>query len=235
MSNRTFYFANTLRKTNVAFMSLFKNIQVAKYAQDGTILAMRPVPLSFSHKQKFISMMLKQEKREYGTYLPRMGVTIKSITRQNDKNRGGQLAPLYKYVNNTGSLEKLFSGVPYTIGFTLSIVSMHMSEMSMILEQILPEFSPYKNITIKEFDFLPDFTRDIPVTLETVQPTFVEAFNQDEQIPRIECDLSFSMDIWIYRPILQSEIIKNVNIEIRDYDTENLYTTYNYSVSGDEL
>jgi hypothetical protein len=165
--------------------------------------------------------------------LPHIGVNITGIKMNHDLARGGNLIPLYRYVDNSDITQSLYSTIPYTIEYNVSLISTGMTEMSMMLEQILPEFSPYKNITIKEFDFLPDFTRDLKVNLINTQPTFFTEIT-DDVLPRVEFDMTFQIDAWIYRPMLVSQIIKSVKVELKDYVTNALQTTYNYDVIGDD-
>ena len=236
---RTFYFPNILKKIHIAFLSQFKDLQVAKYDAAGDILNMRQVPITFGHKGKEISIAQKKDKRNFSTFLPRMAVMMTSITPAAEKNRGGHLVELCKYTTGSAdALQKLYGGYPYKIGYTLSILTEHMGEASQIIEQILPSFVPYKNVTIREFDFLPSFTRDIPILLTSVTPTFQDETAEDE-IKRIEFDIEFEVDCMFYRPILTSDIIKTVKVDFIDSSlvpdiTGNDLTGYSYAVSGDE-
>ena len=236
---RTYYFPNILKKIHVGFMSMFKDLQVAKYDATGTIINMRQVPLTFGHKGKEISIAQKKDKRNYSTFLPRMAVMMSGITPAAEKNRGGHLVELCKYTEaGADTLEKLYGGYPYKINYTLTILTEHMGEASQILEQILPSFVPFRNVTIREFDFLPEFTRDIPILLDSVTPTFQDETAEDE-IKRIEFDLEFSVDCMFYRPILTTDIIKTVKVNLIDSSlvpdiTGNDLTSYNYAVSGDD-
>ena len=221
-------------------MSQFKDLQIAKYDNNGTLINYRRVPLTFGHKGKEISIAQKKDKRNFSTYLPRLALMMSSITPAAEKNRGGHLVELCKYTEaGVDTLEKLYGGYPYKISYTLTILTEHMGEASQILEQILPSFVPFKNVTIREFDFLPEFTRDIPILLDSVTPTFQEETAEDE-IKRIEFDLEFTVDCMFYRPILTTDIIKTVKVDMIDSSlipdiTGNDLTSYNYAVSGDDI
>lgn len=235
---REYFFPDILKKTNIAFLSLFKDIQVAKRDKDGNILSMREVPLRFGHKGKYISIAMKKDKQEFSLYLPRISAIINSMTPAPENTNAGHLVPIYEYFNGSDTAkQKLFGGTSWKINYTLSLMSERMNEMSMILEQIIPHFTPYKNITIKEFDFIPEFTKDIKVLLTGVSPIFQDEIAEEEK-QRIEFDLDFEMDIMFYRPVLLSELIKTVRIEMIDSTlipsiSGDLLSTYTYSVSGD--
>jgi hypothetical protein len=196
---------------------------------------MRPVGLTFAHKQKFIARLLKKRSdgEQYNLMLPHIGVTMTGMKPAPELARGGNLLPLYRYVDNTGATQKLYASTPFVISFTVSLIALHMSEISQMIEQILPEYQPYKNITIREFDYLPEFTRDVKVLLTNTTPHFVSEVLEND-LPRVEFDLAFDVPAWIYRPLLTSEIIKSVKIELQNNVTEKLLSTYTYAVSGDD-
>ena len=236
---RQYFFPDILRKTNIAFLSLFKNIQVAKRDKDGNVLSMRDVPLKFGHKGKYISIAKKKDKREFSLYLPRISAVISSMTPAPENTNGGHLVPIYDYFSGTeSSKDRIFGGTTWKMNFTLSIMTERMTEMSMILEQIIPHFTPYKNITIKEFDFIPEFTKDVKVLLTGVTPIFQDELAEEEK-QRIEFDLDFEMDVMFYRPILVSDLIKTIKIEMIDSSlmpatSGDHLSTYTYGVSGEE-
>ena len=158
---RTFYNPEIIRKLNIAFMSLFKDIQVANYEADGTLINYRDVPIHFGHKGKYISIAKKKDAQEFSLYLPRIAVTITGMNPAMEYNRSGALKPIYKY--HTGSsdeINELYGGTPYNVYYQVSILSEKLSHATQILEQIIPYFAPSVNVKIREFDFLDDFTRE---------------------------------------------------------------------------
>jgi len=237
--SRQFFFPQILRKINIAVISIFNELQVAKLNSDGTVINYRQVPIVFGHKGKFLSSISKVSKSDFNKFLPMMSIIITAISKNSTKSRGGHLQPLMKYFNGTSeSIQKIIGHVPYTISYSLSIISKSLSEMENILEQILPQFTPYETITIQEFSFLPEFTRDIKVNLVSIEPNFIDEVEEGE-IKRIECELAFDVDCWFYRPILASSIIKNVKAEFYDSslvpETSAVHlTTYSYVVSGSD-
>lgn len=234
---REYYFPQILRKINISFLSLFKDIQVAKYNADGSIINMRQVPVVFSHKQKYISNIIKSDgKKHFNRYLPILAVIITGLERNVQNVRGGSLQPLTKYFNGAGELiNELFGPVPYRITYELSILTQSLKECEIILEQILPAYNPDRTITIQEFSFLPDFTRDIKINLEGVDLNFIDEVDEG-QLRRIEANLTFSTDINFYKPIYISDVIKNINLQIFDSTFTDapsaLMSTYTYTVSG---
>lgn len=235
---REYFFPNILRKVNIAMLSLFKNIQVAKYDNLSEIINMRDVPITFGHKGKYLSIAKKKEHRDYSLYLPRIALMISSLTSDPEKTRGGHLTSLCDYTTgNQDTIQKLYGGVPYKIGYTVTILSEHMDDLSQILEQIIPSYTPQRTVTIREFDFLTDFTRDLPVNLVSVTPEFPEE-TPEEDLRYVEFNLDFEVDCTFYRPLKVSDIIKTVNIDMIDSSLSPAITGvgvtgYTYAVSGD--
>ena len=110
-----------------------------------------------------------------------------------------------------------------------------LKECENILEQILPSYNPDRSITIQEFSFLPGFTRDIKVNLESVDLQFVDEV-EEGALRRIEASLSFAVDINFYKPLYANDVIKSINLELYDSTftlaPSALLSTFTYSVSG---
>lgn len=240
MALKTYYFPDILRKVNLALISLFSGIQIAKRDVNGNIMEYKQVPIRFVHKQKFIPLLTEDSEANrmwFNQHLPMMALMISGISYDPTKARGGFDSPIFNYVDENEITKNIFSGTPYKITYSLGILSMHMSEMSMIIEQILPQFNPYKNITIKEWDFLPTLTRDIKVLLNGPVNTNFDNEIPEEKIKKIEFEISFDLSCNFYLPIQISDIVKHVGINIKDNTTTDevsAYDTYNYEVSGTE-
>jgi hypothetical protein len=238
---KTYYFPDILRKLNLSLISLFSGIQVAKKDSSGNIVAYKDVPIRFVHKQKFIPLLTEDSEANrmwFNQHLPMMALMIKGISYDAPKARGGFDSPIFSYVDTNDVTKKIFSGTPYKISYSLGILSMHMSEMSMIIEQILPQFNPYHNITIREWDFLPDLTRDIKVLLSSAINTNFDDEVVEEKFKKIEFELSFETTCNFYLPIQTSDIIKYVSVNIKDNtltDAPSAYDTFTYEVSGEDI
>jgi len=232
--NRKYYFADTLKKTLTAFMSLFTNVRVAKYEADGTFINYRNVPIVFGTKQKALAGLQKDDQLDINHYLPRISIMLDGIVPNRSKAKAQEILPIYN--TNVGETERtrIFGASPYDMFFTVGIMSLHMTDTFQILEQLFPYFTPFRNITIREFAFLPEFTRDIKVTLTGSSPDFQE--DLDEQTRRkLIWDLKFSVETNIYKPLLIQDIIKTVKVELLDFNNDEDYSTFTYAVSGTGL
>ena len=235
---KTYYYPNILRKLNLALIGLFSGIQVAKKDNQGNVLEYRQVPIRFVHKQKFIPLLSEDGQSNmmwFNQHLPQLALMINSISYDPSKARGGFDSPIFSYTDNNDVTRKMFSGTPYKIDYTLGILSMHMNEVSMIMEQILPRFNPYHNITIAEWDFLPELTRDIKVNIGGAIKTNFDTEVDESKFRKIEFEINFDATCNFYLPIQISELIKHVNVDIKENtltDAPSAYDTFNYEVSG---
>ena len=212
-ADKKYYFPDIIRKVTVSFLSLFKDIRVAKYDAAGNILNYRDVPIRFGQKQKYLSFEQKKSQQDFNLYLPRISVIITGFSPNPEKKIGAESNPMFKYKLTEEEFNNIYGASPYTIDFSVSIMSQHITEMNQILEQILPYYNPFRTITIKEFDFLSTFTRDLKVLLVSTNPDFMDEVTE-EQIRKITWDLAFKIDAHLYKPLLQSDIIKTVKAEL---------------------
>ena len=237
---KTYYYPNILRKLNLALIGLFSGIQVAKKDNRGNVIEYRQVPIRFVHKQKFIPLLSDDGQSNmmwFNQHLPQMALMINSISYDPSKMRGGFDSPIFSYTDSSDVTRKMFSGTPYKISYQLGILSMHMNEVSMIMEQILPRFNPFHNLTIREWDFLPELTRDIKVNIgQTIQTNFDSEVDENK-FRKIEFEMSFDASCNFYLPIQISEIIKHVKVDLNSSFVDGVsggFDTYNYEVSGSE-
>jgi len=232
--DKTYYYPGILRKVTVAFMSLFNDIRVAKYDSSGNILNYRDVSLVFGTKQKALTALAKTPVSDYSLYLPRMSAIMTSLSMNRDRAIGAEHQEIFKYTLTPDQAQKLYGPTPYKIGFTISILTLSVGEMNQILEQILPYFAPYRTLTLREFDFIPGFTRDIKVSLVGTTPDFMDEL-EEKDVRKISWDLNFEIDTFLYKPMLVSKIIKTVKAEILDINNLMNLSTYTYGVSGDNI
>jgi hypothetical protein len=237
---KTYYYPNILRKLNLSLIGLFSGIQVAKKDNRGNTLEYRQVPIRFAHKQKFIPLLSEDGQSNmmwFNQHLPAMVLMIDAISYDPSKTRGGFDSPIFSYTDTNDVTRKMFSGTPYKISYTLGILSMHMNEVSMIMEQVLPRFNPFHNITIREWDFLPELTRDIKVGIGGSVKTNFDTEVPEDRFRKIEFEIPFEASCNFYLPVQISDIVKHVKVNLNSSFVEDIsggFDTYNYEVSGSE-
>jgi len=222
-----------IKKTVVAFGTLFNNIELRRTAGDKT--EVMKVPLAYGPKQKFLARLRQvgdlTEKDQTQITLPRISFEINGIAY--DPSR--KLSPTSYIRHTTDSTRTGFMPVPYNINFELSILSKNQDDALQILEQILPYFQPNFNLTMNLIPELGE-KRDYPVTLQSVE--YSDEYEGDYDTRRtLIYTLQFQAKTYLYGPVQDKsgELIREV---IVDYATEARITApreVRYTVRPDPL
>jgi len=221
MKFATFY-NETIRKTVVAFGSLFDDVFVQRKDSSGTLQKKILVPITYSPKEKFYRMIkeypiLKGEDSDVhiGNILPRMGFAITTIDYDGTRKRN---TVSKRFENSTVdedtklvlSNQAQFAEVPYTIGFNLSIAARTNDDALQILEQILPYFTPEFSLSIN-YTSVFNTKIDVPITLTGVSPEIEFEGDTSEQ-RNIIYNLSFTAQTYLFSPIKTNKIIRETQV-----------------------
>ena len=164
-----YFYHEIIRKTVIAFGTLFNDIHVRHDDQAGNAISDIKVPVAYGPRQKFLARITQQAELNKATQitLPRMSFEITSI--QYDSSRKAGITQTFKAPNkdNEDKLTKVFMPVPYNIGFDLNILVKLQDDGLQILEQILPFFQPGFNISIDLVRSIGE-KRDIPMVLTNI-------------------------------------------------------------------
>ena len=202
------FYHEIIRKTIVAFGTLFNNIEIRKQDKNGKTISVIKVPISYGPIQKFLARV--EQGREYqdgvGTTLtlPRMSFEVMGMNY--DSSRKVSTMQTFKAVNkNTNKMVKSFMPVPYNINMQLGILSKLNEDAIQILEQILPYFQPAFNLTIDLVDIIGE-KRDMPITLEGIQ---MEDSYEDDFLQRrsLTYTLNFTCKTYLFGPINNLSLI----------------------------
>ena len=201
MFSNTPFYNQTTKKAVAVFGTLFNDIKITK-PNRGT----ERVPIAYGPAQKFIARLTDGggDTDRIALKVPRLSFEITSFsldtTRQLNKNN--------KLMYSAGG-NSIFQGMPYDIGFSLSILSKDQDSALQILEQILPTFRPEYTIAIKDME-RPGMSSDVPLILNSVAPedTYEGQF-EDRRI--ITYTLEFTMKIKYFGEVSSTTgIIKTV-------------------------
>ena len=99
--------------------------------------------------------------------LPRMGFNLTSINYDPSRKRN-TLSQRYAATDTTGVFNKQFAEVPYTLNFSLSIVTRTMDDALQIVEQILAYFTPDFAVTLNYTDI--NTKVDLPIVIQSITP-----------------------------------------------------------------
>jgi len=212
-----YFYNETIRKTVIAFGTLFNNIKIKKFADDGKAISQIKVPIAYGPMQRFLARIEQQSNFDdnVAITLPRISFELTSYAY--DPTR--KSSPVTKFTGKGSDKtkhKKIFLPVPYEIGFRLSFATKLQDDALQIIEQILPFFQPAYSVTVNMLEGVEE-KRDIPFTLANV--SFSDEYEGDFSTRRfIQYDLDFIAKTYFYQevPTDESGVIKKVQV---DYST----------------
>ena len=233
------------------FLDLFNDITIARYNQDtGVVVKYVKVPLKFAPKTK---QWYWTELREAGdrrdTVLPMIAVDLENVEyaqgRQVNRNHKVSLS------NDSGSIKQYFNPVPYDFTFKLQIAAEYMVDITQIIEQIFPFFTPenYIRITIPELN-IEGFGEDDEAGADALELRVVYESASREAIVELDeasyrvlrWDLTFKVQGYLFSPMSEVNRVHNIvldyyltddNFDKREEDVNNIIgTTGNASLQG---
>lgn len=216
LNNKTFY-NGTIRKTIVAFGSLFSNIYIERKKDDsvsGEVVQKLQVPLAYAPKEKWIVRLDSDPNLEQNTYttLPRMSfeITGYSYDPQRKLNRMNQI----KCGGGSQNVNVLYTPVPYNLDISLYILTKTQEDALQIIEQILPTFTPEYTLSINAVEDM-HVVIDVPTVLNSVSVS--DEYDGDFQTRRFVLHtLTFQMKVNLFGGISQQGVIDTVNGNITE-------------------
>ena len=228
----TYYYHEIIRKTIIAFGTLFNNMIVKHQDANGTIVDEKRVPLAYGPAAKFIARLDQQPdlNKMVAITLPRMSFEMTSIAY--DSTRKAGITQTFKAVGNDDKLKRVFLPVPYNIGFELSLLTKLNDDALQVVEQILPYFQPSFTVTIDLISSIGE-KRDVPITLQNV--TFQDDYEGDFSTRRaLIYTFQFVAKTYLYGPITENPegLIKKVIVDqYASVDTVNAKREMRYTVT----
>jgi hypothetical protein len=212
MLNNNIYYHGIIRKSIVAFGSLFSNIYIDRKKDgsvDGTTVQRLQIPIAYAPKEKWLVRIEQDTTLQNHTYttLPRMSFEI--IDYAYDPARKTNRMQHIKSSNNS-----VYSPVPYNVSVSLYILTKTQEDALQILEQILPTFTPDYNLTL---DLVPDMgiSVDVPIILNSVQVQ--DEYEGDFQTRRfVTHTLNFEMKLSLFGPIKDGKIITHTLTDLKN-------------------
>jgi len=219
------YYHEIIRKTIIAFGTLFNNIEIASKNEQGDIIKQLRVPIAYGPTQKFLARLEARNNikgpgpAKVAITLPRMSFEMTGI--QYDPSRKISTLQSFNSITKTGKLVKNFMPVPYNISMQLNILTKLNDDALQILEQILPYFQPNFTLTVDLVNTLGE-KRDIPVTIENI--SFDDNYEDDFTSRRnLTYTINFLCKTYLFGPTVNNStgLIKKVQIDYHG-NTQNL-------------
>ena len=228
-----FYHA-TMRKSVAVFGTLFNNINVIRKDGSGGILSQVKVPLAYGPKQKFLARLDQETGFDapLAIKLPRMAFEITSLEIDDSQ----KLQKKNKIVETHGSditkRKTINHYTSYNIGMSLFILTKNQDDGLQIMEQILPYFQPDYTVTIKPVDNF-DLKQDVPIVLDSV--SIDDQYEGDFTERRVlTYQLDFTMKMKFYGPTKDVGLIREVNVDIEKFGTQNIMEEIDFTVGASD-
>ncbi len=233
----TYYYHEIIRKSIVAFGTLFNQINIRHDDAAGNTYTEMKVPLAYGPAQKFLARLEQQAdlNKPVQITLPRMSFEMNNITYDSTRKVG--VTQTFKALDSRDSkLKKVFMPVPYNIGFELNILTKLYDDALQIVEQILPYFQPSFNLTVDLVKEIGE-KRDIPIVLDSIN--FQDDYEGDFATRRaLIYTLSFTAKTYLFGPVAESSegLIKKVQIDYHtDTDVKKSKREVRYTVTPDPI
>ena len=210
----TYFYHEIIRKTVIAFGTIFNNISVKHKADDNNaVLSTIKVPIAYGPIQKFLARIEQQKNFENSAAITLPRLSFEIISYRYDPVR--KASPITKFCGVDGNkIKKVFMPVPYDIGFRLSFAAKLQDDSLQILEQILPFFQPAYTVSVRLIDEINE-VRDIPFTLNNI--SFRDEYEGNFDKRRfIVYDLDFTAKTYFYSELPTDEsggLIKRVQVD----------------------
>ena len=231
----TYYYHEILRKTIIAFGTIFNDIHVRKTSDDSGTVSDIKVPLAYAPQQKFLARLEQQAQldKPVAITLPRMSFEMLGITY--DPTRKSNVTKTFKAVDGE-TMKKVFLPVPYNVEFQLSIYSKLNEDALQIIEQILPYFQPSFKVTVDLVSSIGE-KRDIPITLGNI--TMQDEYEGNFQSRRaLIYNITFTANTYLFGPIAESSegLIRKVQVDYyTDTDTSAAKREVRYTAVPDPI
>ena len=211
--NRTYYYYKIIRKTIIAFLDIFNDIEIGRYDVDGTLLKQVEVPIKFGPKSK--AYMFLKELGRNEEMLPMISVILSGIdfdvTRMTNRHENIRVS------NDTGAKTTALAKnmTPYNLGFNLTIWALHMVDIDQIYEQILPYFTPHAFIRINVPEL--DLILECKVILNSCSPVMTDDVGEEEARV-LKWDTAFTVQTYLFLPATTVGVIGQQNIRFFSTD-----------------
>jgi hypothetical protein len=225
-----YFYHEIIRKTVIAFGTLFNNIELRTKNADGTYAQQMKVPLAYGPMEKFLALVEQQAtyKNRVQITLPRMAFEMTGISY--DPSRKTTVTKAF-CAGTQDSAKKVYMPVPYNLNFVLSIATKQNDDMLQIIEQILPYFQPAFSVTVNMVDSIGE-KKDIPIILDNIQMTTDYEGNFTDN-STIIYNLLFTAKTYVFGAIASetSGLIKKVDVDYHMGLQRNAPRQIRYSVT----
>jgi hypothetical protein len=164
-----YFYHEILRKTVIAFGTLFNEISIQHTNNSNQVSSVIKVPLAYGPTQKFLARLEQSPDLNKSTAitLPRMSFEFTGLVYDSTRKVSTTQTFTVRDPTNGSEIKKAYMPVPYNMQFELSIMAKLNDDALQIVEQIVPYFQPSYNLTVELVESIGE-KRDIPIILENI-------------------------------------------------------------------
>lgn len=226
MLNDQIFYHGTIRKTIVAFGTLFSNIYIDRKQGDsvtGNTVQRLQIPIAYAPKEKWLVRLDSDPNLENHTYttLPRISFEITAYNYDSLRklNKMNQLK-----CNSGDTSTALYTPVPYNLDISLYVLTKTQEDGLQIIEQILPTFTPEYTLAINAVPEM-NVVQNIPVILNNVQVT--DEYDGDFQARRfVTHTLTFTLKLNLFGGLQTAKPIYHSQANVSTNDPAKIDSTY---------
>tara|TARA_B100001094_G_scaffold45091_1_gene40030 strand:+ start:296 stop:1138 length:843 start_codon:yes stop_codon:yes gene_type:complete len=228
----TYFYHEIIRKTVIAFGTLFNDVHVRHQDASGKDINDIKVPISYGPRQKFLARLEQQPdlNRAVQIELPRMSFEVNNISY--DPSRKAGVTQTFK-AKDGKNYKKVFMPIPYNLGFELNILTKLQDDSLQIIEQVLPFFQPGFTLSIDLAKSIGE-KRDVPIVLDNIE--FTDDYEGNFETRRaLIYTLSFTAKTYMFGPIADTTdgLIRKVQLDYyTDTDTRSASREMRYTVAA---
>lgn len=211
---------NTIRKYIILFGTLFDNMFINRENSAGKVVQTLKIPLSYGPKDKYLARINMDVGRSssalnqpIATVVPRMAFELVTMSYAPDRkmNTINKIHKVNAADNN--QIQYQYSPVPYDFTFQLYVMVKNAEDGTKIIEQILPYFTPEWTATVNLMNDI-NGKYDIPIIFNDIstEDTYEGEFQQRRALIHT---LTFTVKGYLFGPTRKSEIIKDIDVNIR--------------------
>lgn len=207
---RNYFFNKQTKKYIVIVGNLFDNYHIIK---NGSMIK---IPVSYANKNKLIQRYLRRDVSLKGVQMTLPRISFEFTNFYYEKER--KLNRIHEFVSDLNSTSKKsqYTPVPYNIDIEVSIIANKNNDVTQIVEQIIPKFTPDVKIST---NLIPEnnINMDISLCLNSiyVQDTD-EGLLETERF--ITYGLNFTLKAFYFREIQENKIILEEITNFYDFD-----------------
>jgi len=204
------FYHETIRRYVIVFGTMFNDLVVWRRNDAGSIVKRIKVPIAYGPRAKFLSRIQQDPNlnKPDAISLPRMSFQITGYN-YDAARKLPTVGQIKAPAANNAVNASIYNPVPWNIDFELSIYVLNAEDGTMLIEQILPYFTPEWTNTMKLVDDL-DLRMDVPVILNTIttEDTYEDSYENRRTIIHT---LNFTMKGYLFGPVKNKDIINIAN------------------------